>query len=256
MVKIKTIILAAGYAVRLYPLTEDKPKPLLEVAGASILDRLLEKIHEVKEIDEVFVVTNSKFIAAFEDWTKTASPKIKITVLNDGTTSNDDRLGAIGDIKFVVDQEKIDDDLLVIAGDNLFDFSLVDFVNFYKTKLTNIIAVYDITSFEEAKKFGVTAIDKNDKLIDFEEKPSHPKSTLISTACYLFPERKLSLINKYVAEGNKPDRSGDFIRWLMLNDIVHCFVSKDRWFDIGSFESLEEADSYYKSKHRNKNQNL
>lgn len=240
--------MAGGYATRLYPLTETKPKPLLEVAGISILDRLLEKIHEVEEIDEVFVVTNEKFIFAFEEWAKTANPKIKITILNDGTTSNENRLGAIGDIKFVIDKEHIDEDILMIAGDNLFDFSLRKFVDFYNEKKTNVIAVYDIKSVEEAKKFGVTAVDEHNKLIDFEEKPKHPKSTLISTFCYAFPKQTKSLIDRYTKEGNKLDLAGKFIQWLMLNDNVHCFVSKDKWFDIGSFESLEEADLYYRSK--------
>ena len=156
----KCIVLAAGYATRLYPLTENQPKPLLKVAGKSILDHAMEKIDRVKEIDEVVIVTNDKFASQFEEWKKTVTYSKALTVVNDGTLTNDTRLGAIGDIQFVIDQLKINDDLMIIAGDNLFEFELVDFATFFYNKDSDCITTYHEANEAQLKRAGVIEIDE------------------------------------------------------------------------------------------------
>ncbi len=239
------LILAAGYATRLYPLTENLPKPLLKVGNRTIIEHILSKLEAVKEIEQVYVVTNDKFYPFFVDWSKKVTSPFKLKILNDGTISNEDRLGAVGDIHFVIEQEKITDDLLVIAGDNLFGFSLIDFVDFFNQKKSSIVAFHDLKDKEKVKgKYGVGMLDGT-KITDFEEKPLEPKSSLASTFCYLFPKDLLPHIQSYVKAG-KVDNGGDLIRWLAVGDQVHAFVFDGHWFDVGTFESLEEAQKVYK----------
>ena len=167
----KCIVLAAGYATRLYPLTENQPKPLLKVAGKSILDHAMEKIDRVKEIDEVIIVTNDKFASHFEEWKKAVTYSKALTVVNDGTLTNDTRLGAIGDIQFVIDQLRIDDDLMIIAGDNLFEFELADFASFFYDKASDCITTYHEANEAQLKRAGVIEIDEASRVLSFEEKP-------------------------------------------------------------------------------------
>lgn len=238
----KALILAAGYATRLWPLTKNKPKPMLEVKGRPIIEHIMAHFTEISGISEIYVVTNEKFAQEFEEWSANFKFKIPIKIVNDMTTSNDDRKGAIGDMKYVIDEAKIDDDLLVIAGDNLFEYKLSDFYEFFTEKKSSVVACKDTGSSEEVKeKFGVVELDSNKKIIGFEEKPVQPKTTLAATACYIFTKADLKSIENYIEAGNKPDNAGDFIAWLSRHKAVHGFVFKEKWYDIGSFESLGKA---------------
>ncbi len=239
------LILAAGYATRLYPLTKNTPKPLLKVGDKTIVEHILSKLGTVKNLDQAYVVTNDKFYPSFNTWAKTAKTPFKLKILNDGTTSNEDRLGAIGDIHFVVGKEKINDDILVIAGDNLFGFSLANFVEFFNNKKSSIVAFHDLKDNEKVKgKYGV-GILQGSKVVDFEEKPANPKSSLASTACYLFRKEDLPYIAD-LAKSGKADAPGNLIKYLAKNSEVHGFVFSEHWFDVGTFESLEEAKKVYK----------
>ena len=237
-------MLAAGYATRLYPLTENTPKPLLKVGEKTIINYILTKLEEVKEVKDVYVVTNDKFYSTFVNWGKTVTSSFKLKIVNDGTKSNEDRLGAVGDIYFVVEQEKIKDDLLVIAGDNLFGFSLLDFVDFFKDKNSSIVAFHDLKDKHKVKsKYGI-GIMQGSRVVDFEEKPTEPKSSLASTACYFFKKNDLLHIQNLVKTG-KVDAPGNLIKYLAEKSEVHGFVFDEHWFDVGSFESLEEAKKLY-----------
>lgn len=242
----KTILLAAGYGTRLYPLTKNKPKPLLEVAGKPIIEHIIDKIVEITDIDRIYIVTNQKFTSNFEEWLKNSKSKISIEIINDKTTSNEDRLGAVGDINFVIETKQLNDDILVVAGDNLFKLSLIDLNNFFKEKNKTIIALYDVKDRELAKKYGIVAIDENNKVTEFHEKPIEPKSTLASTGIYIFPKKTINLIKGYINEGNSPDKTGEFLEWLFKKEEVSGFVSKEPWYDIGGFEQLEEARKEFK----------
>ena len=179
----KQIILAAGYATRLYPLTQNTPKPLLPVGGRPMLEHVLDSSEAIGGIDHTYVVTNDKFTGHFEDWRRT-QPHRTCTVVNDGTTSNEDRLGAIGDLHWVIEQHGIDDDLLVIAGDNLFTGDLSGFGARCRETQTPVLGVYDVGSLEEATKYGVVAVNDTGQISSFEEKPAQPQSTLIGIALY------------------------------------------------------------------------
>ena len=248
MVKIRGIVLAAGYATRLYPLTKNKPKSLLGVGGKPIIEHIIKKLEEVNELDKIFIVTNNKFFEHFEKWLKNFKFTKKIKIINDKTKSNEERLGAIGDIEFAINREKINDDLLVIAGDNLFKLSLNDVVHLFKKKNSTVVALYDVKDKVLAKQYGIVAINENNKIIHFEEKPKKPKSTLASTGIYLFKRNTLKDIKEYIKKGYNTDKTGFFLEWFYKREGVYCFVSKKRWYDIGSFEQLEEARREYKSK--------
>ncbi|PIU40778.1 MAG: hypothetical protein COS99_08850 [Candidatus Omnitrophica bacterium CG07_land_8_20_14_0_80_42_15] len=243
---VKALLLAAGYATRLYPLTLNTAKPLLPVGKKLMIDHTVDKILKIKEIDKIYVVTNQKFFEQFKEWAKVKKCALPIQVVNDKTLSNDDRLGAIGDIGLTISEGKIDDSLLVIAGDNLFDFALEKFLKFAKGKSpVSSIAVYDIKKKEIAGLYGVLEIDTNAKVISFEEKPKNPKSTLISTCIYYFPKAKLNLVKKYLDTSEKKDAPGNYIKWLSENDGVCAFAFDEAWYDIGSKESYEEVKKIY-----------
>lgn len=247
----KCIVLAAGYGTRLHPLTFNIPKPLIKVNNKPVIEYIFDKISEI-EVDEVIIITNGVFYKNFTEWydefiqTKKFSKTIKI--ISDNTVSNETRLGAVGDILFTLDTLKIDEDILVIAGDNLFEFSLVDYLDVYKRHKSSVIAVYNMNNLYSVKNFGVVSIDNRNRLLSFVEKPSTPKSSLIATGCYFFPKKTLPLFRDYRNLGNAVDRSGDFITWLYRQQPVYCYVSEDKWFDIGTHESLKEAEKYYKEK--------
>jgi len=240
----KVLLLAAGYATRLYPLTLNTPKPLLEVAGKTVIGYIFDLIEPLKEVDEVFIVTNKKFYQNFEDWKQNFSSSKKITVIDDGTTSNETRLGATGDIEFVIGKESISDDLLVLAGDNLFKADLSIFINFCISKKPSItIGLYDIKDLILAASYGIVSIDKNNKIINFKEKPANPASTLAAMCLYFFPKERLSIMKRYMGMDNAKDAPGYFLEWLYKRESVFGYVFKDKkWFDIGDKKSLEEAD--------------
>ncbi|MBW2966180.1 nucleotidyltransferase family protein [Candidatus Woesearchaeota archaeon] len=241
----KAIILAAGYGTRLYPLTKDKAKPLLDVAGKPMINHIMEKIKEIEEVDQIIVVTNNKFYNQFLEWSNNYNSNIPIKVLNDSTLSNNDRLGAIGDINFAIEKEDINDDIVIINGDNLFQFSLKSMHQTFKEKNQHIISLYDVKTEQEAKKFGIVALGENNKIIEFKEKPEQPKSTLASIGIYFYTKQIRDLMDQYLKQGNNADRTGDFVEWLHKKETVHGHIfnnPEEKWFDIGSFESLESAN--------------
>lgn len=240
----KSIILAAGYGTRLYPLTLNQPKPLLEVAEKPMVEHIISRIEGVDDVDEIFIVTNNKFYNHFVEWLKSYSSNKKIKIVNDMTKSNEDRLGSIGDVSFVIEKENINDDVLVIAGDNLFEFSLKDVVNVFKERKTTVVALYDVKDIELAKKYGIVSVDKSNKIIDFKEKPEKPESTLASTGVYIYPKNILKFIVEYADKG-EADKTGNLLEELYKKEDIYCYVSDKRWYDIGSFEQLEEARENY-----------
>jgi glucose-1-phosphate thymidylyltransferase len=236
---VRAIVLAAGYATRLRPLTDSIAKQLLPVGGRPMMDWVCDKVEEVT--DDIHVVTNSRFAPDFERW---AAGRRGITVHDDGTASNADRLGAIGDIAFVLQRTGTDDDLLVIAGDNLFDFSLADYVGFWRGKgIASAVAVYDCGDLELARQYGVVEVGEDGRVVGFEEKPSEPRSTLAATAAYLYHRDHVPLVERYLAEGNPPDQPGRLIGWLWPREPVYGYSFVGAWFDIGNPEQLLEADN-------------
>ena len=230
----KALILAAGYATRLRPLTDTIAKPLLPVGGRPMVDWIVDRIRETSA-DEIHLVTNARFAAHFERWAEGKD----VHVHNDGTASNDDRLGAIGDIGFV----GLDDDLLAIASDNLFDYSLADYETYWREKGGSCIAVYDVGARERAKKYGIVDVDADDRVTDFTEKPEHPPSTLAATATYLYRREHAALVSTYLAEGNPPDQPGNFVAWLHKREPVYAYRFPGEWYDIGDADQLLEADN-------------
>lgn len=237
----KAIIPAAGYATRLYPITKNQPKALIEVKGKPIIEHIIKRIAEVKEVDHIFIVTNNKFFFVFEQWLDSFNCHIPIKIINDHTTSNDDRKGQVGDIIYAIDEEQLDDDLLIIAGDNLFNFSLKPCHDFFIEKKSNVNALYDVRDKEEAKNLGIVSVDTAGKFLSFEEKPKNPKSTLASLGIMFFSRETIETIRAYVKEGNDPDMMGNFFTWFITKQPVYGHIYKKKWFDIGSFEALGKA---------------
>ena len=245
----KVIVLAAGYGTRLYPLTKDTPKPLVKVAGVPILEHILNQIYRLPGVSEIIVVSNNRFFPNFEEWLLSFDSKVPIKLLNDGSNSNDDRLGALGDIEFAVKKIGINEEVLVIAGDNLFEFSLSNLHLFFRQKKSSVVALYDLKDKSLlAGKFGVAQIDENSRIVGFEEKPQSPKSTLASTACYFFTKEDLASLSVCMSEQKKPDNLGDFVRWLSLRKNVYGFAFSEKWFDIGSHEQLKDAEHHFGSR--------
>ena len=242
----KALILAAGYGTRLYPLTEKQAKPLLPVAGKPMVEHVINKVEEVAEVDEICMVVNQKFISQFEEWASGFKSDKKITLSNDGSTDNANKLGAIGDMKFIIEKGELSDDLLVVAGDNLFDFSLSPFVKFFNERGASV-GLYRVEPIELVRKYSVVELDENGRILNFEEKPEHPRTNLIAICMYLFPKDKLSLISDYLELGNNPDAPGYYIKWLVQKVTVYGFTFNGTWFDIGDFKSYNEADKAFSS---------
>ncbi len=235
----KAIILAAGYATRLYPLTKDKAKPLLPVGDKLMIDWIIDKIKEIPEMGEIIIVTNAKF---YEDFKKWAEGKEIITILNDGTTNNENRLGMIGDICFALENANVNEDVLIVGGDNLFKFDLNKIIKLSKERNASVIGAYDVKTIEEARKMGVLAINEEGKIINFEEKPEQPKSTMASTCIYLVRKEDLPdlLAQKNIGK-NIP-----VPQLLMKTKPVYAVAYTEPWFDIGSREQYEEVNKIYK----------
>jgi len=240
----KAVVLAGGYATRLYPLTRDRPKHLLEVGGRPIIELLLERL-PLDELDAVYVVTNAKFAERFREWS--ASYPADVVVLDDGTTSEDDRLGAIGDLQLAIESEGLDDDLIVAAGDSIFTDRLDDFARFGQERDAAAIAVYDIGDLEEMKRLSSIGVDEDSRLVTFEEKPENPESTLAGIALYFYPRAVLPLVGRYLAEGNNPDQPGRLIGWLYERTPVYAWRVPGQWFDIGTPETLAEAEQLFEN---------
>ena len=245
----KVIVLAAGYATRLYPLTLTQPKPLLPVAGKPMIEHVLDNMAPIEGIDRVFIVTNAKFAGHFQKWSQgyqAAASKLDFTIVNDGSTDDSNKLGAIGDIDLVIRREKIDDDLIVVAGDNLFSQSLEDFGAYCRQKNAPVVGVYDVGSLEEIAKYNSISMDPQGKITFFEEKPSKPASTLTGIALYYYPKPTLPMIQQYMDQGHNPDQPGRLVQWLYPRTPVYTWRVPGIWFDIGSKESLEEAERIFK----------
>jgi glucose-1-phosphate thymidylyltransferase len=243
------LILAAGYATRLYPLTLSKAKPLLEVAGKPMMEWVIDNLAPIQGIEKVFVVTNHKFAADFRKWAdhyNEVHAKLAFEIVDDGSTSDADKLGALGDLNFVIQKYGIHrSDLLVVAGDNLFSESLEGFGTFCLAKQQPVLGVYDVGSFAEAKKYGTVAVDGSGVITEFVEKPTNPPSTLIGIALYFYPAATVRLVAEYIAAGNNPDQPGRFVQWLYPRTAVQTWRVPGTWFDVGSKETLEEANRIF-----------
>jgi len=242
----KGIILAAGYAKRLYPLTRNFPKPLLDVDGKPIIDHVLASMESIG-VNDVYVVTNARFEERFKAWAKDKN----VTLLSDGSTSEGDKLGAIGDISYAISKIGIDDDILVIGGDSILTFAIDGAFKKFRESNENLILAYDLKSSEAAKSFGVIEMDGSGKVLSFEEKPENPRSTLCSTCAYFYPRKTLPLIKQYLEEGNNPDTPGSFVQYLLAKKIPVLCMSFDKpWFDIGTVEKLEGAREHFSKARR------
>ncbi len=242
----KAIIPAAGYATRLFPLTLDRPKALLPVGGKPMIEHIIARIEELGVVDLIYIVTNGRFYEHFLQWKNGFSCPIPVKIINDGTMTNATRLGAIGDKALVMEQEQLDDEILDISSDNLFNFSLKEMYTFFQEKKTETIGLYDVKSAEIAKKLGICTIDEQDIVVDFEEKPEKPKSTLASIGVYMYPRRTIVLFRQYLAEGNKADMPGLFLQWLYKRQPIAGFTfgkKEDIWFDIGNIDQYSQANT-------------
>jgi len=245
----KTILLAGGYAKRLWPLTKDCPKSLLPIAGKPIIEYILDGMEHIGEIEEVFLSTNRKFETKFKDWLGSYRSSKEIRLAIEETRTEEDKLGSIGALNFLIAHLGLNEDLLIIGGDNLFDFDLNELIAFYMTKKKTVVLLYDMKDKERVRgKYGVLEIDSDLKIINSEEKPENPKSTLISTACYIFTKEDLALIGDYLAAGNNPDAIGFFVSWLCKRSALYGLVHSGLWFDIGSFDDYERANAVYRKK--------
>lgn len=240
----KCLILAAGYATRLYPLTENFPKPLLKVGDKTILDWLVDDIDEAGLVEEYVVISNHRFAHHFEAWA--AAKSQKITVVDDGTSTNETRLGAVRDIQFAIDQLQIDDDMLVIAGDNVLDFSLTRFVAYAKKKNTSCIMRYFEASAQRLTKCGVVEIDGDDRILSMEEKPAVPKSNWCCPPFYYYTKEDAKLVQKGIECGCGTDAPGSYIAWLCTQVPVHAMEMPGKRYDIGNLESYEKVQKEYK----------
>jgi glucose-1-phosphate thymidylyltransferase len=241
---VKAVILAAGYATRLYPLTLERPKHLLEVGGRPILEWLLDRL-PLEQFDAIYVVTNAKFAPRFREWAD-AYPA-EVVVIDDGSSTEDERLGAIGDLELVTSSEGLDDDLVVAAGDSLFSHRLDGFVQFARERGAAAIALYDVGDLEAVKGLSCVTVDANARVTSFEEKPEQPTSSLAGIALYFYPRAVLPLVSEYLAQGNNPDQPGHLLAWLYRRTPVYAWRVPGRWFDIGTPETLAEADALFES---------
>jgi len=241
---VKCLILAAGYATRLYPLTENFPKPLLPVGEKTILDWLVDDIDTAGVVSEYVVISNHKYAHHFDAWAKTKAQKV--TVLDDGTDSNETRLGAVRDIQFAIDTLKIDDDLLVIAGDNVLDFSLTAFIRYALAKGTSCVMRYYEPSAEKLKKCGVALVDEEDLVLSLEEKPAEPKSNWCTPPFYYYTRSDAALVAEGIRQGCGVDAPGSFIAWLCGETPVHSMEMPGSRYDIGNLQSYEAVQKTYR----------
>ncbi|WP_049987615.1 sugar phosphate nucleotidyltransferase [Halobellus rufus] len=239
----KAVVLAGGYATRMWPITKHRPKMFLPVGEGTVIDVIFEDLEADDRIDEVFVSTNERFAETFETFLADA-PYEKPTLSVEETVEEDEKFGVVGALAQLIDREGVEDDLVVIAGDNLLSFDVAEFVDFFESKGTACLAAYDVGSRERAKSYGLVQLD-GDRVVDFQEKPDDPQSTLVSIACYAFPAATLPDFETYLADGNNPDEPGWFMQWLQERGDVHAFTFDGAWFDIGTPESYLDAVSWY-----------
>jgi len=241
----KAVVLAGGYARRMWPLTKNRPKHLLPVAGRPMLDYVMASLESVPMLEEIFISTNMRFQNQFKEYLNTLNTEKKIDLFVEDTRSEEEKLGSVGALGYLIRENNLNEELLVIGGDNIFSFRMMDFIEYFYAKKANTIALYDIGSKEKARLYGVVRINEECRIIDFQEKPADPRSTLVSTACYVFTRKGVQNVIRYLEEGNDPDKMGHFIEWLYRHDDVYGFVFKGAWFDIGSLDSYEAAKKYF-----------
>lgn len=242
----RAIILAAGYATRLYPLTLDKAKPLLPVGGQPIINYTIGGLAEIPEITKIYIVTNNRFHRDFCQWQRESSFNKDIVIINDKTTSDSDKLGAIGDIDIVIREMAVDDDLVIAAGDNLFGFELKKFVDFFKTHGLSIASYrYPYKDRGELKRYGIVELDNSYRVVRLQEKPQRPWSDLVAVCLYGFPKGKLLLIREYLEKNGNKDAPGYYLQWLVQKEKVYSFVFEAQWHDIGTPEAYERAQKEY-----------
>ena len=242
----KAVVLAAGYATRLYPLTLETPKQLLEVGGRPIVDYVVDALRTVEGLDRIYLVTNAKFAPRFRGWADGRGGDV--TVIDDGTESDETRLGAIGDLGLVIEREGLDDDLIVVAGDNLFTATLEEFAALGRERRAPVLAVHDVGDPEQMSKYNTIELDGEDRITYFEEKPERASSTLAGIALYLYPRETLPLVRRYLAEGNNPDQPGRLVEWLYPQLPFYVWRLPGEWYDIGSAETLEAAGEAFAAK--------
>jgi glucose-1-phosphate thymidylyltransferase len=239
----KAVVLAGGFATRLWPITKDRPKMFLPVGDQTVIDTIFEELEADGRVSEVFVSTNEAFADAFEAYLAD-SPFEKPTLSVEETRAEDEKFGVVGALAELIEREGVDEDLVVVAGDNLISFDLSTFVDYFYEKGTTAIAAYDVGSREKAKSYGLIELD-GDRVVDFQEKPEDPRSTLVSIACYAFPRETLPLFEEYLASDNNPDEPGWFVQWLQSRRDVHAFTFDGAWYDIGTPESYLDAVAWY-----------
>jgi glucose-1-phosphate thymidylyltransferase len=243
----QAVVLAGGYATRLWPITKHRPKMFLPVGDATVIDQIFAELEADDRITDVYVSTNERFASEFEAHiAESEFEKPQLSV--EDTTEEDEKFGVVGALAQLVDREGVDDDLLVIAGDNLISFDVADFLDFFEAKDAPTLAAYDVGSKERAKSYGLVDLD-GDRIVDFQEKPEDPKSTLVSIACYAFTADTLDLLETYLAGDNNPDEPGWFVQWLQSREATYAYTFDGAWFDIGTPESYLEAVAWHLDGH-------
>jgi glucose-1-phosphate thymidylyltransferase len=239
----KAIIIVAGYATRMYPLTENTPKALLPLRGKPVIDYIIEQLNRLEPVDEIIVVSNDKFYPHFSEWAKTAPTKLPIEVLNDGTTSNENRKGAVGDVQFAISEKNISDEITVIAGDNYFTYDLREQYDFYRKTGCDTITGKELDDIEQLKAFAVALLDPDGKVLELEEKPAVPKSNMAIYATYFFRKETVPLFKRYLDEGNNADLIGSFPSWLYKLHDIYAYKMNGGCYDIGTIEMYEKMNS-------------
>ncbi|ELY61159.1 sugar phosphate nucleotidyltransferase [Natronolimnohabitans innermongolicus] len=239
----KAVVLAGGYATRMWPITKHRPKMFLPIGDSTVIDRIFAELEADDRIDEVFVSTNERFAADFEAHLAD-SEFAKPTLSVEDTAAEDDKFGVVGALAQLIDRENVDDDLLVIAGDNLISFDVADFLDYFEAQDAPTLAAYDVGSREKAKSYGLVELE-GERVVDFQEKPDEPNSTLVSIACYAFPRDSLSLLPTYLEEGNNPDEPGWFVQWLQNRESTYAYTFEGAWYDIGTPESYLDAVAWH-----------
>ncbi len=237
----KLLILCAGYATRMYPLTKDKPKALLPVANKPVIEYILANFNQIPEIDTIYVITNAKYHSHFLNWMETYHIRKEMQIISDGTISNDARLGAIKDIQLAIEELSIKDDLLIAASDNLFTFDVRDFIKFFMSRGISV-CIRQVNDKQLLTNYNEVKLDSHCRLVSFTEKPRNPQYTLAAICVYIFPRGKLRLINEYLIEGKNPDDPGRLIQWLHKREDVFGYLFSGKWCDIGNIEQYKRVN--------------
>ncbi len=239
----KAVVLAGGYATRLWPITKHRPKMFLPIGESTVIDRIFDELEADDRIDTVYVSTNERFEAEFEAHLAETDYEKPVLSVED-TAEEDEKFGVVGALAQLIERENVDDDLVVIAGDNLISFAISDFVDYFEATGSPTLAAYDVGSREKAKSYGLVELE-GERVVDFQEKPDDPKSTLVSIACYAFPRDNLSLLAHYLEEGNNPDEPGWFIQWLQEREPTYAYTFEGAWYDIGTPDSYLDAVAWH-----------